>query len=91
MALLAPTCPSSTDCLVRDATRRHNAFMSALSGSMRRQAQNHVGVTAEQIRSDHQVSVERSRASARLLARPVNFAANLLAVVWTILKAVARP
>lgn len=60
-------------------------------GGMRSQAEQHVGVTGEQIRSEQQASIKRSRASGRLLARPVNFAANLLTVAWTILKAVVRP
>jgi hypothetical protein len=58
---------------------------------MRSQAKQQVGVKAAQIAAEHQASVERSRAAARVLARPVNFAANALMAVWTILKAVVRP
>ena len=55
------------------------------------QPEHRVDVTAAQIRSEREVSAKRGRASARLLARPINFAANLLTLVWTILKAIGRP
>jgi hypothetical protein len=58
---------------------------------MRNQGQQKIGASAEQIRSEQQDALKRSRASARQLARPVNLVTNLVMAVWTILKAVVRP
>jgi hypothetical protein len=58
---------------------------------MTNQGEQKIGVSAERIRSEQQDAMNRSRASARQLARPVNLVANVSMVVWTILKAVVRP